>query len=56
MPVLAARSEAVDDQVTAMFPRLRTKRSSGPSDALGWHAGRDAAERADLPFARLRPG
>ncbi len=56
VPVLAERREAVDGQVAEMHPRLRTKRASAPSDALGWYAGRDAADRADLPWERLDAG
>lgn len=53
VPVLAARSEAVEDQVATMFPSLRRKAMAGPTDALGWHAGQDAADQADLPWERL---
>lgn len=47
VPVLAERSEAVDHAFATMFPALRTRRSTRV-DALGWHAGRAAADRADL--------
>jgi hypothetical protein len=48
--VLAARAEAVDDALTQLFPRLRTVETR-VSNARGWHAGRLAADAADL-----RPG
>jgi hypothetical protein len=50
VPVLAARAEAVDDALTQLFPRLRTVETR-VSNARGWHAGRLAADAADL-----RPG
>lgn len=50
VPVLTARAEAVDEAVAGLFPRLRTVESR-VSNARGWHAGRLAAEHADL-----RPG
>jgi hypothetical protein len=56
VPVLEERREAVDQEVAEMHPHLRFKVASGPSDALGWHAGQRAAERADLPWDRLGPG
>jgi hypothetical protein len=57
LPVLAARRDEVDAAVEAACPRLRTT-SISASDAAGWHAGTDAAERADLGGRRLadRPG
>ncbi len=56
VPVLAERTEAVDREVAALHPRLRTKAASSPTDHLGWHAGQEAAERADLPWDRLGSG
>jgi hypothetical protein len=56
VPVMAERREAVDHQVAEMHPRLRTKHVSAPSDRLGWYAGRQAADRADLPWERLSAG
>jgi hypothetical protein len=50
VPVLAARSEAVDDALSELFPGLRTVETR-VSNARGWHAGRLAADAADL-----RPG
>ncbi len=54
VPVLAERAAEVDDQLSALFPRLRTKRGGGPADGLGYRAGAAAAERADLPWAQVR--
>ncbi|QYG93938.1 DUF2786 domain-containing protein [Iamia sp. SCSIO 61187] len=56
VPVLAQRRTAVDQHVAEMHPHLRTKRSAGPTDRLGWYAGREAADRADLPWERLGAG
>lgn len=50
VPVLTARTAAVDTTVGEMFPHLSTKRTSFPTDGLGWERGRQAADRA-----RLRP-
>lgn len=47
VPVLARRDEAVAATVQELFPRLRT-RPGRTVDAAGWHAGRRAAEDADL--------
>lgn len=47
LPVLAARSQAVDDAVGEMFPQLR-RRSVSISDRAGWAAGRVAADLASL--------
>lgn len=47
VPVLAERSEAVEHAFNQMFPRLRTPRRTRV-DALGWHAGRAAADEAEL--------
>jgi hypothetical protein len=48
LPVLRSRREAVETAVAELFPRLRTSRSRATVDAGGWHAGRTAAERADV--------
>lgn len=56
VPVMAERREAVDHHVAEMHPHLRTKHVAGPSDRLGWYAGRQAADRADLPRERLGAG
>lgn len=46
-PILARRSEAVDDEFRRLFPATRSTRTR-TVDAEGWHAGRDAAENACL--------
>lgn len=46
-PVLAERSAAVDRAVEELFPSLR-RRSGSTVDPAGWHAGRRAADDADL--------
>lgn len=51
VPVMRARSEAVDDAFEAMFPDVYQKRARS-LDARGWHAGRRAAETADLGSGR----
>ena len=46
LPVLAARSEAVDEAVCAMFPGL-THHAAGPvTNSEGWFSGLSAADRA----------
>jgi hypothetical protein len=50
VPVLAARAEAVGDALAGLFPHLRAVETR-VSNARGWHAGRLAADHADL-----RPG
>ena len=47
LPVLAARDDAVEDAVAAVFPEL-VSRSMPIRDARGWAAGRAAADLADL--------
>jgi len=47
LPALAEREQAVDRLVGELFPRLR-KRTGRAVDAAGWHAGRQAADAADL--------
>ncbi|MGV9265365.1 DUF2786 domain-containing protein [Kitasatospora sp. NPDC003701] len=47
LPALAARTEAVDQQVGRMFPKLVSQRVR-VSDGEGWVAGRAAADRAAL--------
>jgi hypothetical protein len=51
VPVLKRREQAVDDVFADMFPETRgvTSRSF---DAGGWHAGRLAAEHADIGWTR----
>jgi hypothetical protein len=48
LPVLRSRDEAVAEAFAQLFPRVRTSRSRASVDAGGWHAGRAAAERADV--------
>jgi hypothetical protein len=47
VPVLAARTDAVDQITEHLFPRLRTSRVR-TVDAQGWRAGRMAADVANL--------
>lgn len=51
IPVLEARTEAVDDVLEDLFPRLRTVETR-VSNAQGWRAGRLAADHADLGAGR----
>jgi hypothetical protein len=51
LPVLAARSRAVEQEFDRMFGDTYTK-STRVSNAHGWHAGRAAADRADLGVDR----
>ena len=48
LPVLRSRQEAVDSAVTELFPRVRASRTRASVDVGGWHAGRAAADRADV--------
>ena len=48
LPVLAARSDAVEDAVHAMFGHGLTSRPARISDHHGWVAGHAAADLADL--------
>ena len=50
-PVLAERSAAVDRAVEELFPTLR-RRGGASVDPAGWHAGRRAADDADLGTGR----
>nr|WP_241565906.1 DUF2786 domain-containing protein [Prescottella agglutinans] len=55
LPVLAARSAAVDAEFERLFPTTRASRSRAV-DADGWHAGQSAADDASLsPSARAIP-
>lgn len=47
LPVLTSRTAQVQAHQDTVFPNVRAKRSS-VSNAAGWHAGRDAANRALL--------
>jgi hypothetical protein len=56
--VLANRQAAVDRAVEELFPSVR-RRGGRTVDAAGWHAGREAADAADLGGTRnerLTPG
>jgi Protein of unknown function (DUF2786) len=46
LPVLAARSEAVDESVAAMFPNLTNHAVASVGHAEGWYSGLSAADRA----------
>ncbi len=48
LPVLAARSQAVDDATEAMFPDLTERAVGRVSDVEGWYSGRAAADQASL--------
>lgn len=52
-PVLADRQAAVDEALEELFPSLR-RRSGRTVDPAGWHAGRQAADAADLGTAHGR--
>ncbi|WP_243707914.1 DUF2786 domain-containing protein [Micromonospora sp. KC606] len=47
LPVLAARSDAVRERMTALFPGVTRSRLT-VRDAEGWHSGTSAADRARL--------
>jgi hypothetical protein len=48
LPVLAARSEAVDEAVSAMFPDLTHHMAGSVTNSEGWFSGLSAADRATL--------
>jgi hypothetical protein len=49
LPVLAARDQAVDDAVDAMFGDSLTRgRATRAADSEGWYSGRAAADLASL--------
>jgi Protein of unknown function (DUF2786) len=48
LPVLAARSEAVDEAVSAMFPEMTNHVVGSVTDREGWLSGLSAADRAAL--------
>ncbi|MDQ1483829.1 MAG: hypothetical protein QOF35_1905 [Actinomycetota bacterium] len=48
LPVLAARSEAVESAVTAMFPSLSKHVMGSVTNSEGWFSGLSAADRAAL--------
>jgi hypothetical protein len=51
VPVLAEKERAVDAAVDRLFPRLR-RRGGRVVDPAGWHAGRRAADDAELGTGR----
>ncbi|MEY4338444.1 MAG: hypothetical protein RLZ14_294 [Actinomycetota bacterium] len=54
-PVLATRRDTVERAYTEAFPNVTTMRSRS-YDAHGWHAGRAAAERADIGAGKAIEG
>jgi len=56
LPVLAARSSAVDAVVEEMFGELSSTEVKGGYDAAGWASGHLAADRAQLAFGDLAAG
>lgn len=52
LPVLADRSRVVEETFEAMFSGDLVKRSASVSNGAGWHAGRAAADQADLTIER----
>jgi hypothetical protein len=48
VPLLKARSAAVDEALEAMFPELVTRSLGSVTDAEGWHSGRTAADLATI--------
>ena len=51
LPVLAKRSRVVEETFAAMFSHT-VQRSVSATNGAGWHAGRAAADRADLTVER----
>ncbi|KGN42652.1 DUF2786 domain-containing protein [Knoellia aerolata] len=58
VPLMAARTERVEQTVDEWFPSLTRRRTQSVRDAEGWHVGRAAADRARLdgPSDRSRVG
>ena len=49
LPVLASRETAIEDEIRRIFPTISHNSRAGRSlDGEGWHAGRTAADLADL--------
>ena len=48
VPLMAARTERVEQTVGEWFPSLTRRRTQPVRDAEGWHVGRAAADRARL--------
>ena len=51
LPVLASRNEQVEQLTSEVFPKVRYRRSN-ISNAAGWAAGREAADKASIDLAR----
>lgn len=54
LPVLAAREDRLQAVQAELFGQLAPARSATLSNAQGWHAGRAAADRAELGFGAPR--
>ena len=55
VPLMAARTEQVEQTVDEWFPSLTRRRTQSVRDAEGWHVGRAAADRARLDGTSDRP-
>jgi Protein of unknown function (DUF2786) len=55
VPVLQERTDAVNTKLNEAFPKLKTMKTRSV-DAAGWHAGRDAADTAQLNVPKGRIG
>ena len=53
LPALRARDRRVDEFSRQQFGRVVAARRPKPATATGWHAGQDAASRADLGRERV---
>jgi hypothetical protein len=57
LPVLASREQEVDDELSRIFPTVHQRgRARWATDYEGWHAGRTAADLADLAQNRAVAG
>jgi hypothetical protein len=54
LPVLRARSEAIDRFIDERFGRLRRMSSSRTIDAAGWASGRAAGDKARLAAGEIK--
>jgi hypothetical protein len=52
VPLLQRQTDAVQEEFDRLFPQTRSARA-GRYNALGWNAGRAAAERAVFAAGRL---
>ena len=52
VPLLQRQTEAVQEEFDRLFPKTRSARA-GRYNAVGWEAGREAADRAHLTAGRL---